>query len=347
MKTKSRVCLILLSMVLIFLINSCSKFEYLSGNEVKGFADGSVIDAKFNNPTAMDVDDSGNLYVIDQINGVEPNLGLHNTIRKITPGRKVSTFVKLNAEENAIDSIKIKDNFLYFANRTSVKRLNLSGDIKIENIVGTNESKDIIGDFVTARFSQIESFVIDRNDNLFIADSNRDGRKIKKANISTKKVEAIKFEIEGSNAVSGGELLIEPKDKYIINSGTIQLLNINPKTNLLHFCLSNTFSKKIFQINSKNQIIDLRISKVLDSFTFDNEGNMYLISIDSEKLLKISIENKLEEISGFGGILNIKKDSNFPEFGGWSDTHLAMDNNNKILYMSTSENKIFKLNLGR
>jgi hypothetical protein len=353
MKTKSRVCLILLSMVLIFLINSCSKFEYLSGNEVKGFADGSVIDAKFNNPTAMDVDDSGNLYVIDQD---------YKVIRKITPDGKVSTVISF--KDDFANLLKIKDNFLYFSNGVSIKRINLKEEVKVENVVGDDNSEigsnnkgDVIGDFDIARFNFIYGLTLDNENNIFIVDnlytnsipSEKRGYKIKRANLKTRKVELITFENEGSSAYSEGGSVIDLYNPDLISRGKLELIEINPKNHQLYYISSNTFNSVIFKISSKNQILNLGDSEIyhVGSFIFDNDGNMYVVAIDSEKLYKISSDNKKEEITGFWGVLKFDKDNMFPETGGWEDTHLAFDNNKKILYMSTSSNKIFKLNLGR
>jgi hypothetical protein len=233
---------------------------------------------------------------------------------------------------------------LYFANRTSVKRINLKGDIKIETIIGTEEQKDILGNFETARFSNINCFNIDAQDNIFILDLG--GSKIKRANLTTREVETIKFDTAGS-AHTYGAPAIDTVEPDLIIQGDIKKIQVNPKNNQLYFIVSSTFTSNIFQLNLKNQIVDLKLTVGYpNSFTFDNEGNMYVISISDEKLLKVSPENKTEEISGFWGALTIKKDYNFNEMGYLPHTNLVIDNRKKILYMSSeSDNKIFKLKL--
>ncbi len=337
--------------LLLILISSCgSKFEYITGNDLKGFNDGSYMEARFNNPTAMDVDNLGNLYVIDQSIKVGNDLGRFNAIRKITPDGKVSTVVKFKDEENAIDSIKINENYLYFANRTCVKRFNLTGDVKIENVVGTDESKDVNGDFEIARFYNIYSITIDNEGNLYILDR-LGASKIKKANNKTRKVESLKFEKAGSIQYSNSPRYIEidSTDSTLISRGNVEKIEINPKNNQLYFKSAETFGKQIFQINEKNQILDTPIndiSGVSDSFTFDNEGNMYVISIGNEKLIKVSPDNKIEELLGLGGTVKIEKDSSFPESGYLPRTNLVVDNKRKTLYLSSEfDNKIFKINL--
>jgi hypothetical protein len=341
MKTKSRACLILSSMFLIFLINSCSKFEYFAGSGIKGFSDGSLIEAKFNHPTAMDVDDSGNLYVVDQD---------FKAIRKITADGKVSTI--LNFKEGGASSFKIKGDFLYFSNAISVKRFNLKEVVKIENIVGGDENGDILGDFEVARFNNIDAITLDNDNNIFFVDKKKAGDySLKKANLITRKVEVITFEREGSvdYNTSTHYIGIDSNDPTLISRGYIEALDLNPKNNQLYFMSTSTFDSEVFKINSKNQILNFEGSErfYVGSFTFDDQGNMYIVAIDAEKIFKVYPDNKIEEVTGLGGVLKFQKDSNFPETGGGGETHLAFDNNKKILYMSSSENKIFKLNLGR
>lgn len=331
------------SLILLLSVFSCSKFELLAGSEKEGFINGTVIEAKFDNPTSMAVDDNSNLYVVDQNNKV---------IRKITPEGKVSTFLDYTNEEYELASVTIKDNFLYFIYGYSIRRINLnSPEIEVENIVGSSEieigvnnSQDIIGDFDIARFERIDAISFDNNNNLFILDNS----KIKKASLDTRQVEKLKFRKDGSTTYFGGESLINRDDTSIIGRGNTEMMLVNPQNNQIYLKISETFSQRICRINENKQIVLYEISPmVTGSFIFDQSGNMYVVSIEQEKLLKITPDNNIEEITHLGGILNIKKTDDFPEFGIWDKTHLAIDNKNQILYMSTFSNKIFKLNLKR
>src|SRR5690348_13999151 len=118
MKIKIKSYLIPLSLTF-FLLSCGSKFELLAGNEIKGFVDGGPVEAKFDNPGAMAVDDSGNLYVIDQVTSIGNDLERYKAIREITPDGKIFTIKKFENEESPIDSLKIKNNYLYFSTRTN------------------------------------------------------------------------------------------------------------------------------------------------------------------------------------------------------------------------------------
>ena len=61
---------------------------------VTGSLDGTGSAARFNRPSGVALDSAGNLYVSDSFN---------YTIRKITPGGQVSTFVGVAGEQSGAD----------------------------------------------------------------------------------------------------------------------------------------------------------------------------------------------------------------------------------------------------
>src|SRR5688572_14501076 len=70
-----------------FLFDTTIFVTTVAGSKTPGYADGTGLNARFQNPRAIAVDRSGNLYVAD---------AYAKSIRKITPGGVVSTFAVSN-----------------------------------------------------------------------------------------------------------------------------------------------------------------------------------------------------------------------------------------------------------
>lgn len=147
---------------------------------VSGSTDGTGNAARFNRPTDVATDNSGNIYVGDADN---------RKIRKITPSGVVTTLagsgiqgytsgVGTSAQIGLITAIVAdKDGNVYFAENSSIRKITPDGTVSVvagrNNSRGTGEgstSTDGVG--TGARFRQIKGLTIDSSGNLYASDVN-------------------------------------------------------------------------------------------------------------------------------------------------------------------------------
>lgn len=164
-------------------------FAGLAANPGNVDAEGAT--ARFNYPSHMVFDTSGNLYVLDQGNC---------SIRKITPAGVVTTLAGTpNQGGGEVDGLGTAARFsylggvaidragnLFVAGVDTLRKVTPAGEVTtIGGAYNTPGSSD--GPLATARFFQSGGMVMDRSDNLFIADSgNHTIRKVTPAgNVTT------------------------------------------------------------------------------------------------------------------------------------------------------------------
>ncbi len=143
---------------------------------VSGSADGSGTAARFNGPSGIAVDSSGNVYVADTLN---------HAIRMITPSGMVSTIAGTAGASGATDATGSAARFygpqglaldssggLYVAdtNNDTIRKIVLASDAvtTVAGLAGTAGSGDGLG--ADARFNGPSGLAVDGSGNLFIAD---------------------------------------------------------------------------------------------------------------------------------------------------------------------------------
>jgi hypothetical protein len=160
-------------------------FAGLAG--VAGSADGTGGSARFNNPSAVAVDNAGNVYVADRGN---------HTIRKITPSRAVSTYAGLAGSGGTADGIGNAARFtepqgvavdsagnIYVAdtdNHTIRKITTARAVTTLAGVAGSSGSAD--GNGNAARFAFPNGLAVDNASNIYVADFSND--KIRKVTAS-------------------------------------------------------------------------------------------------------------------------------------------------------------------
>lgn len=154
-----------------------------SGNTDAPTGPGSV--ARFNNPTGVAVDASGNVYVADRNN---------SAIRKVTPAGVVSTVV--SGIGNPVGIVLVGTN-LYFTTAGHAVRVvgtNGAGSAVLAGTVGTSGTTDATG--TAAKFNNPQGIVSDGT-NLYVADSGNNS--IRKIVISTAAVTTLAGSTSGAS----------------------------------------------------------------------------------------------------------------------------------------------------
>jgi sugar lactone lactonase YvrE len=154
----------------------------LAGSGSPGFADGAGKEASFNNPSAVVVDGSGNVYVGD---------GDNHRIRKITQGGLVSTVAgngnpskrKSKAIKGETVGTKVtfdkprgiavdKGGNIYVADKENHAIRKITPDGVIITLTGSGKPDFADGEGLAARFNRPHGVAVDESGNIYVADSN-------------------------------------------------------------------------------------------------------------------------------------------------------------------------------
>lgn len=131
----------------------------IAGTGSPGFIDGNASIARFNTPSGVAVDSHGNIFVADTGN---------DTVRKITAQGEVSTVATGSGLRHPVGIVVTHDDFLFVADSHHVLAISPDGDSRVY-AGGATGFADGSGN--EARFRSLAGIAIDREGNLFVADS--------------------------------------------------------------------------------------------------------------------------------------------------------------------------------
>lgn len=143
--------------------NDVTTFAGLAGTG--GTTDGIGANARFNHPWGLDIDASGNLYLADDYR-----------IRKITSGASVSTVYISPGFTPILDVVYDPiGGFVVFTTWESgagsyVKKLDIASSV-VTTIAGSGTAGFVDGPGTSARFENLYGIIIDKRDNIIVADA--------------------------------------------------------------------------------------------------------------------------------------------------------------------------------
>ncbi|WP_082994861.1 MULTISPECIES: NHL domain-containing protein [Aquimarina] len=186
----------------------------------QGYANGTGTAARFNHPTGIVVDGSGNIFVSDWSN---------HSIRKITPTGVVSTFAGLN--EGFADGTGTTARFdnpaglavdssgnIYVADESNSRIRKITPSGVVSTIAGSNDGY-ADGTGTSARFFKPTGVAIDGSGNLYVADRiNHRIRKITSAGVVSTLAGSIRGWADGIGTVAQFNL---PSGIVVDGSGTV------------------------------------------------------------------------------------------------------------------------------
>ncbi|MDD2699058.1 MAG: BspA family leucine-rich repeat surface protein, partial [Arcobacteraceae bacterium] len=154
----------------------------LAGNGISGFADGSSTTAQFKHPNGIAVDNSGNVFVADE---------LDHKIRKITPNGDVTTLAgsgisgfadgsSTTAQFNHPRGVAVDSSgnvFVADMNNQKIRKIDQNGNVT--TLAGNGISGFADGSSTIAKFTNPAGVAVDSTGNVFVADiTNQKIRKI-------------------------------------------------------------------------------------------------------------------------------------------------------------------------
>lgn len=253
---------------------------------VQGRKDGSGTLASFIDPYALAIDKNDNLFIADTSNGL---------IRKITPAGLVSTFagetgtIKFSEPRGvAVDSGG--NVFLTDMNNNVVRKVTAAGVVSTfagtERVIGSSD-----GTGSAASFKAPMGLAIDRNDNLYVADTaNRSVRKITPAGVVTTLA-----------GVSAG--LREPRGLTVDVNGNVYVTDY-----AFHTISKITPAGVVSAVagsNAKPGSADATGSAALfyapSGIAFDNRGNLYLADTSNNTIRTLTTEGVTSTFAGTAG----------------------------------------------
>lgn len=131
----------------------------IAGTGSPGLIDGNASIASFNTPSGVVVDSHGNIFVADTGN---------NAVRKITPMGEVSSVATGSVVRHPVGIAITYDDFLFVAGSSHVQSITPDGESRVYagGAIGFAD-----GPGNEARFRSLAGMAIDREGNLFVADS--------------------------------------------------------------------------------------------------------------------------------------------------------------------------------
>jgi len=329
----------LLSLISLFLIVACTQVPGIFvGRGTAGYIDEVGINAEFNEPTGLCIDNSGNLFVADSKNRL---------IRKVTPEGKVSTFAGVKGDKSVL-SCPFDCDFdskgeLYVSNDDINAKINkITPDGKVSVFAGGGDIENFYKEEVPAsqiNLSGLSGIAIDSKDNiyaLFHGSLPSSTAKISQDN------KALRESSDTINGQSNYFITInkEKDDFYFIRRPSpfpsnllkrslitkeLMLLPAN-NNSIFEIPFWKTFGKPFSEYDSY---------RAFRSITLDKEGNIYIVNVlKPYGILKIlkdeTTVNVITELSDRDMIDSL--------------TDLAIDNKRNILYFSSPKrNKVYKI----
>jgi streptogramin lyase len=138
-------------------ITADGKVITIAGIGSPALIDGIASIAAFNTPSGVAVDGQGNIFVADTGN---------SAVRKITPQGEVSTVATGPGVRRPVGIVVTHDDFLFIADSSRVLRVSPEGEAYAGGIIGFAD-----GAGLEARFRSPAGLAIDREGNMFVADT--------------------------------------------------------------------------------------------------------------------------------------------------------------------------------
>jgi len=238
--------------------------NYVSSGISEGYVDGTAANSRFTNPTGIDVDSKGNIYIVDEYNSIIRKISTDGSVSTVIGGTVGNTDERFWPRALQVD---YQDN-IYVSDRDAnvIRKINVSTNTM--QIVAGNmidgKAKYIDGKASIANFDDPTDIYYDTDKNLWVADMTND---------------AIR-RITGLDA-SITTAVITPSE----NTETRKCISYpNPVSNLLHFD-----EERSYEIYDLNGVSKLSGKDHFADISFLTEG-LYFIRFEeinvTEKIIK-------------------------------------------------------------
>ncbi|HVX49910.1 MAG TPA: SBBP repeat-containing protein [Chitinophagaceae bacterium] len=309
-----------------------------AGSGETGTQDGDSTSAQFHYPTGIAFDSHGNLFVADLFNF---------NIRKITPGRKVTTYAgrdvhdSVGLEYGNIYGLRIDGNDnMYVIDYSFIRKV--ESPLKSEIFAGTLDVDFKDGADTSARFNLIAKMAIDAGNNIYVPDYDMQYYfKIRKVSpaavVSTLNItDNTGFPSNGS--ASGGYLAAIAVDNdgniYVTGNGNNLIKKITPDGVATVFAGAGNIGFR----DGKGS--DAQFNNIAGLAT-DASGNVFVVDGSNNAIRKITPDGTVTTIAGTGAAGFADGDGKSAKFYNPSD--IVVDKKGNLYVSDSHNNRIRKL----
>jgi len=269
-----------------------------AGSLTSGYTDGTLANAKFNAPTSLAIDASGNLYVYD---------GVNNRFRKITPGGIVTTLAGsvygyadgtgANAKFLGSAGIQIDPSgnlFVTDAGNNCIRKITPDG--VVTTFAGNTTSGSLDATGTSAQFNNPTSLAIDASGNMFVTDqANFRIRKITPAGVVTTLAGSTKGNTDGIGTSAKfdypyGITIDVTGNLYVTENNISRIRKITPAGVVTTYAGSS--------YGTADGPVATALFTYPAGITTDLLGNMYITDNNSHRIRKITPAGIVSTLAG-------------------------------------------------
>lgn len=328
--------------------NNTATVSTFAGSGELGFIDGIGTAATFSRPEGIAFDAAGNLYVADQFNSL---------IRKITPGRAVTTFAG-NGSYRLVDGQGTEASFFYpfgmavdasgyiyvgdFYNN-AIRKISPTGLVK--TLAGNGERGSANGQGSAASFNWPTAVALDASGNVYVADFvNNLIRKITPGGlVTTLAGSGTPGAVNGKGTAASfnspyGLALDREGNIYVGDTANDLIRKISPDGIVTTFAGSGEPGAA----DGKGTEASFNAPAGL---AFDAAGNLYVGDVGNYKIRKINAQGVVTTVAGNGVMGFANGPAASASFG--APYNVAVDKDGDVYVSDSQNNMIRKIEFGR
>jgi sugar lactone lactonase YvrE len=298
-----------------------------AGSGLPGTADGTGTGASFNYPSALTIDASGNLYVIDA----------NRFIRKISPTGVVSTLAAGFNGPQGLATDATGNVYVADTQNQLIRKISPTGIVT--TLAGSGNYGYVDGTGTAASFRYPQGLATDAAGNVYVADTYVI-RKITPAGVVTTFAGSGTYgytDGTGNLASFGnpsGITIDASGNVYVTDNELIRKIDVNGVVTTL---AGNNSSIWGFANGTGNaaQFSGPR------GLTVDNTGNIFVADLNNNMIRKVDVQNKVTTFAGTGSIGQVDGTGNLAYFGYGSS--VALDGAGNIYVADQGDNLIRKI----